>query len=63
MKAGPESRVRWRRQEERKGRPVWESHLCPPPLLAGLEPEAGVPEGGPPGEKLELTENMRKVSK
>lgn len=42
---------------------MWESHLCPPPLLAGLEPEAGVPEGGPPGEKLELTENMRKVSK
>lgn len=24
---------------------------------------AGVPEGWPPGEKLELTEDMRKVSK
>lgn len=42
---------------------VWESHLCPPQLPAGLEPEAGTPGGWPPGEKPELTEDMRKVSK
>lgn len=61
MKAGPESRVRWCWQEERKG-----GHgvgVTPQSSPAAGRAGAGVPEGWPPGEKLELTEDMRKVSK